>query len=76
MMGDPSAAGDVFVNKEYAAIANTEAESRQLTADWTVGAISHDRLVAEKKRRGIYAEDTDAQDERDKVDAEGTTETE
>ena len=71
MMGDASGAGDVFVNKEYAAIANTEAESRQLTADWTVGAISHDRLVSEKIRRGIYSEDTDAQDERDKIETQG-----
>lgn len=71
MTGKPDAAGEVFIHKDFATIVNTDADSRNLTADWTLGAISHERLISEKKRRGILADDTDAQDERDKMESEG-----
>ncbi|MBI5940143.1 MAG: DUF4055 domain-containing protein [Caulobacterales bacterium] len=63
--------GHVSLFKDFSANSLSEASGQLILALWQAGAISHDLLIEEQKRRGELAGEVDAQTERDKVAEEG-----
>lgn len=66
-----SAGGHVSLFKDFGAINLSEASGQLILSMWQSGAISHDLLIEEQKRRGELSAEVDAQTERDKVEEEG-----
>lgn len=66
-----SAGGHVSLFKDFGAATLSEASGQLILAMWNAGAISHDTMIEEQKRRGELSAEVDAATERDKVDEEG-----